>query len=490
MSGSSSTSGRETATGAAWRTACTRRTVPRNRRRPRGACARPGTRVKLGLPVGTAVDPGGTMKRMLARGRDIVGTGGHDARDGGGPRARRTAPASARRGSSRSATPRSPVRPDAGPATRTAAPTTSTRSARPRTTTTRRNTAETIHGCHRSKSAEIYIGGGVNGMNLACSGARTYTQTPGSGDFKPGLDFFSDSSGHQGQALMLQQFAASHNVKAVVVLIGANNFGFADIVQSCVDRLADCRRRGGRTTATTTRASRSTSRRATSPRRPPRSRARSSTCARRCSTTATPTRRTRSSCRRTRRRSRTAAGSATRSRVDTRQSDRWLRSLEHRRQLGEQHRGADDQQRGDERRRADRPHERRRSSTTQNALVGHRLCENTVGLLEEKGLANWHSAGAADKTRVGQPDPHDEHAVRPVPAAGGRAPELLGSARAAQLPAPGVQRRRSPGRHLHASPRPVSTPSANPRWRSTSHDARRPGRTARPTRRSARSVRR
>src|SRR6476619_13511 len=96
------------------------------------------------------------------------------------------------------------------------------------------NTAEQIPGCHRSKSAEVYIGSGVNGKNLACSGARTYTQTPGSGDFKPGLDFYSDTSGRQGQALALQQFAASHNVKAVTVLIGANNFGFADIVQSCV----------------------------------------------------------------------------------------------------------------------------------------------------------------------------------------------------------------------------------------------------------------
>jgi hypothetical protein len=97
------------------------------------------------------------------------------------------------------------------------------------------NTAELISGCHRSKSAEVYIGNGVNGENLACSGARTYTQTPGSGDFKPGLDFFSDSSGHQGQALMLQNFAATHNVTAVTVLIGANNFGFADIVQTCIE---------------------------------------------------------------------------------------------------------------------------------------------------------------------------------------------------------------------------------------------------------------
>ena len=34
----------------------------------------------------------------------------------------------------------------------------------------------------------------------------------------------------------------------------------------------------------------------------------------------------------------------------------------------------------------------------QNALVGHRLCENTVGLLEEKGVSSWTSPGASDKT--------------------------------------------------------------------------------------------
>ncbi|HEY2985790.1 MAG TPA: hypothetical protein VGJ38_16660, partial [Jatrophihabitantaceae bacterium] len=98
------------------------------------------------------------------------------------------------------------------------------------------NTAEQIPGCHRSKSAEVYIGGGVNGLNLACSGARTYTQPFSSGsDFKPGLDFYNDGAGHLGQALMLQQFAATHNVKAVPVLIGANNYHFADIVQACVE---------------------------------------------------------------------------------------------------------------------------------------------------------------------------------------------------------------------------------------------------------------
>ena len=33
-----------------------------------------------------------------------------------------------------------------------------------------------------------------------------------------------------------------------------------------------------------------------------------------------------------------------------------------------------------------------------NALKGRRLCENTVGLLEEKNVASWQTAGAVDKT--------------------------------------------------------------------------------------------
>ncbi len=96
------------------------------------------------------------------------------------------------------------------------------------------NTAETIPGCHRSKAAEVFIGGGVNGRNLACSGARTYTQDPSGGDFKPGLDFYDNGAGKKGQARMLQDFATTHNVKSVVVLIGANNYHFADIVEACV----------------------------------------------------------------------------------------------------------------------------------------------------------------------------------------------------------------------------------------------------------------
>ena len=96
------------------------------------------------------------------------------------------------------------------------------------------DTAELINRCHRSKSAEIYLGGGVNGENLACSGAETSTYFD-SGNFKPGLDFYSDSSGNQGQALMLQNFAATHNVKMVAVSIGGNNFNFGSIVQDCVE---------------------------------------------------------------------------------------------------------------------------------------------------------------------------------------------------------------------------------------------------------------
>ncbi len=93
-------------------------------------------------------------------------------------------------------------------------------------------TAEQIPGCHRSESAAIYIGGGINALNLACSGARTYTHGGGDQDFKPGIDFSNTADG-KGQALSLQEFASTHNVKMVALLIGANDYGFADILQAC-----------------------------------------------------------------------------------------------------------------------------------------------------------------------------------------------------------------------------------------------------------------
>jgi hypothetical protein len=94
------------------------------------------------------------------------------------------------------------------------------------------HTAEQIPRCHRSQSAEAYIGGVVGGLDLACSGAKTTTAT---GDyFKPGIDFYDDGAGDLGQAKLLQQFAAGHNVKQVVVSIGGNDFSFASIVTQCV----------------------------------------------------------------------------------------------------------------------------------------------------------------------------------------------------------------------------------------------------------------
>ena len=94
------------------------------------------------------------------------------------------------------------------------------------------NTGEQIPGCHRSEAAAIHIGSGISSLNLACSGARTTTHGGGDSDFKPGIDFYNGAEG-KGQALALQEFANTHNVKMVALLIGANDYGFADILQTC-----------------------------------------------------------------------------------------------------------------------------------------------------------------------------------------------------------------------------------------------------------------
>lgn len=96
------------------------------------------------------------------------------------------------------------------------------------------NSGETIARCHRSEVAQIFIGRGVNSANLACSGAKTTTVPSDSiGRFKPGLDFWTGAQG-VGQARALQDFAATHNVKMVAVSIGGNDFNFGAIVQQCV----------------------------------------------------------------------------------------------------------------------------------------------------------------------------------------------------------------------------------------------------------------
>jgi hypothetical protein len=95
---------------------------------------------------------------------------------------------------------------------------------------------EAITGCHRSKSNESVIGAGTIAKNLACSGAKTTTTPYSSGDdFKPGIDFYDDGAGHVGQAKALQSYATTHNVRFVLVSIGGNDYGFADIVTDCVE---------------------------------------------------------------------------------------------------------------------------------------------------------------------------------------------------------------------------------------------------------------
>ena len=95
-------------------------------------------------------------------------------------------------------------------------------------------TAESTVRCHRSESAEVVIGAGTISKNLACSGSKTSTFTNSDGYFKPGLDFYNGGGALVGQALALQQYAATNNVRMVVVSIGGNNFNFGSIVQTCV----------------------------------------------------------------------------------------------------------------------------------------------------------------------------------------------------------------------------------------------------------------
>jgi len=95
-------------------------------------------------------------------------------------------------------------------------------------------TAELIERCHRSRSAAIHIGNGVQSKNFACSGAETITAVDEDGNFKPGVDFKDLGGGRVGQARMLQDFAATNQVKMVVLSIGGNDFKFGPIVEQCV----------------------------------------------------------------------------------------------------------------------------------------------------------------------------------------------------------------------------------------------------------------
>ncbi|WP_050502584.1 hypothetical protein [Streptomyces monomycini] len=95
-------------------------------------------------------------------------------------------------------------------------------------------TAERIPKCHRSRSAEIHLGlPGTASENLACSGARTDSFRSSKGVAKPGLDF-SDAAGVPGQARQLEEYARDHPVRMVAVSVGGNDFGFGDVITSCV----------------------------------------------------------------------------------------------------------------------------------------------------------------------------------------------------------------------------------------------------------------
>ncbi|MEU9861411.1 GDSL-type esterase/lipase family protein [Streptomyces sp. NPDC047971] len=84
------------------------------------------------------------------------------------------------------------------------------------------------NGCHRSDGAEVKGASGIASalINLACSGATTenvFRASNGGRAFK----------GEAPQADQLAAVAASHDVRTIVLSIGGNDLGFADIIRSC-----------------------------------------------------------------------------------------------------------------------------------------------------------------------------------------------------------------------------------------------------------------
>ena len=250
-------------------------------------------------------------------------------------------------------------------------------------------------------------------------------------------------------------------------MIGANNYGFAAIVERCVTNWIDVAVVVEELLQRRLRHDLALHRRAPGARRP--TNVRDALLRVRAGDDATPATRprsTRSSPRPTGRRSRAAAASATRRRGWTRQSiggcGTWNRDADW---------ANDTVVDGDEQ------HDRAtrvaavaaspnlvRCSTSQNSLVGRRLCETGVGVLEETGIASWQSAGAVDRSEWVDQIRTTTHDHRAVPAAGGRPRELLGPAGDAQLPAARLQRRRGPRRHVRARRPTGSTRRASRSW--------------------------
>ena len=258
-------------------------------------------------------------------------------------------------------------------------------------------TGEQINRCHRSKAAEIYVGGGVNGLNLACSGAKTSTYTTSEGYFKPGLDFADDGAGHLGPG----QAAAA--VRGHPQREDGGGLDRRQRLQLRVDRAAVRDRLPGVAALVQGLLQRRlvghrelhhppTSRRSAAG-----SRRRTPTSGRRCGTRATPTRPGRCSCRTTRRRCPPGPASATRQSGYTRQSTGgcgfWNADADWANAtalptINNTVTGAV----------GTAGITNARTLDLSSAFNGRRLCESTVGLYEEKGLTSWTQAGAVDRT--------------------------------------------------------------------------------------------
>ena len=103
-----------------------------------------------------------------------------------------------------------------------------------------------------------------------------------------------------------------------------------------------------------------------------------------------------------------------------------------------------------------------RSSSSQSAFNGRRLCENTVGLLEEKGLTPLDAAGRGRQDRVGQPDPHGLDGLRRPTTSRSRCTRTTGAswrcATACARPTTAARRRAARAR----AGQPGSPPPASP----------------------------
>lgn len=98
--------------------------------------------------------------------------------------------------------------------------------------------AEAIDGCHRARKAEVnFSAPGATSVNLACSGATTKSSL--GSDWKPGIDFAAQTlpngaTGY-GQTQLLKNLVSANpgRVKMVLLSIGGNDFDFGTIVASC-----------------------------------------------------------------------------------------------------------------------------------------------------------------------------------------------------------------------------------------------------------------